>query len=679
MATSYKTPGVYIEEIPKFPPSIAAVETAIPAFIGYTQFDKLKGELLTGKAVPIDSIAEYEEIFGTAPRQAVTVELDAFNNFSNAKPTVAFYLYDSLRMFYANGGGKCYIITLGAYPASTTGLTAAPYDAAFIALENEDEPTLIVMPDAVHLGNSLYTVQQNALAQSGKLKDRFVICDLEKALDKAAFATSVKNFRDKIGINNLKYAAAYGPWIQAGLPRFITRRNMPIERSGTPGTDILQSLTSDSDIKNLITTLIGVENSVYGGNGINSIEQVEETLSGGAVGSKKKLTDRLAEVFDAYRTEAAKGAPAKAVLQTALQGIAAFYLAVIKRVRLAETSAPDPATTLFKIKSDLEKFRLNSGLMSGLLLLAGHHKALEANTAGPAIVLFAAVDLTDLASYLGFGTSALMLADASLPDLTANYTTAGLTDINRAEIAFNALTAASAGILEDFRFYARTLSEYELKLNQALLESFGTYKTLAAKAADTLNLMPPSGIMAGIYAAVDRDRGVWKAPANVSLSSVIAPALQVSHEEQESYNVDVNAGKSINIIRFFIGKGTLVWGARTLAGNDNEWRYVSVRRFFNFVEESVKKATEQFVFEPNDANTWVKVQAMIENFLTVLWRQGALQGIKPEHAFYVVVGLGKTMTPLDILEGRMIIEIGMAAVRPAEFIILKFSHKMAES
>jgi phage tail sheath protein FI len=93
----------------------------------------------------------------------------------------------------------------------------------------------------------------------------------------------------------------------------------------------------------------------------------------------------------------------------------------------------------------------------------------------------------------------------------------------------------------------------------------------------------------------------------------------------------------------------------------------------------VKKATTQFVFENNDANTWVKVQGMIENFLTTLWRQGALQGVKPEHAFYVAVGLGKTMTALDILEGRLIVEVGIAAVRPAEFIILRFSHKMAES
>jgi phage tail sheath protein FI len=172
---------------------------------------------------------------------------------------------------------------------------------------------------------------------------------------------------------------------------------------------------------------------------------------------------------------------------------------------------------------------------------------------------------------------------------------------------------------------------------------------------------------------------VWKAPANVVLAAVRKPTIDLSNVINDGMNVDPTAGKSVNAIRPFVGKGTLVWGARTLAGNDNEWRYVSVRRFFNFVEESVAKAAAGFTFEPNDANTWVKVQAMIENFLTVQWREGALQGIKPEHAFYVAVGLGKTMTALDILEGRMIIEIGMATVRPAEFIVLRFSHKMAES
>jgi len=191
-------------------------------------------------------------------------------------------------------------------------------------------------------------------------------------------------------------------------------------------------------------------------------------------------------------------------------------------------------------------------------------------------------------------------------------------------------------------------------------------------------LMPPSPAIAGIYAAVDNSRGVWKAPANVSVADIVEPVIRISDEDQRDLNIH-DTGKSINAIRSFTGKGTLVWGARTLTGNDNEWRYVSVRRFFNMVEESVKKSSEQFVFEPNDANTWVKVQAMIENFLNTLWRVGAMQGAKPEHAYYVSVGLGKTMTPLDVLEGRMIVEIGMAVVRPAEFIVLRFSHKMAES
>jgi phage tail sheath protein FI len=128
-----------------------------------------------------------------------------------------------------------------------------------------------------------------------------------------------------------------------------------------------------------------------------------------------------------------------------------------------------------------------------------------------------------------------------------------------------------------------------------------------------------------------------------------------------------------------MGKGTLVWGARTLAGNDNEWRYVSVRRFFNTVEESVKKSTYWAVFEPNDANTWVKVRGMIEAYLNQKWREGALVGAKPEDAFFVRCALGVTMSAQDILEGRMNVEIGMAIVRPAEFIVLKFSHKLQTS
>jgi phage tail sheath protein FI len=220
---------------------------------------------------------------------------------------------------------------------------------------------------------------------------------------------------------------------------------------------------------------------------------------------------------------------------------------------------------------------------------------------------------------------------------------------------------------------------YESVFDQSLQQNFGNYKTYVTKAGQDLMILPPSSAVAGVYASVDSNRGVWKAPANTSLSSVLGPYFLISTQDQESLNIDTNSGKSINAIRYFTGRGTLVWGTRTLAGNDNEWRYVPVRRFFNYAEESIKKATEPFVFEPNDINTWVRVKAMTENFLTLEWRRGALAGAKPIDAFYVKVGLGETMTALDILEGRMIIEIGLAVVRPAEFIILRFSHKMQES
>ena len=191
--------------------------------------------------------------------------------------------------------------------------------------------------------------------------------------------------------------------------------------------------------------------------------------------------------------------------------------------------------------------------------------------------------------------------------------------------------------------------------------------------------LPPSPAIAGIYAKVDGSRGVWKAPANVSINSIYDVTDFITDAEQDDMNIDAGSGKSVNAIRPFTGKGILVWGARTLDGNSNEWKYISVRRFFIMVEESARKATFPFVFEANNANTWVKIRAMLENYLTLLWRQGALAGAKPEHAFFVKCGLGQTMTAQDILEGRLIVEIGMAAVRPAEFIILRFMHKLQES
>ncbi len=204
-------------------------------------------------------------------------------------------------------------------------------------------------------------------------------------------------------------------------------------------------------------------------------------------------------------------------------------------------------------------------------------------------------------------------------------------------------------------------------------------EVLSASESDSM-MIPASAAIAGIYAQVDSTRGVWKAPANVTISGIVGLSQYINNAEQASLNIDPSgAGKSINVISRFIGKGCLVWGARTLAGDDNEWRYVPVRRLFIMIEESIRRATAFVVFEPNDANTWIKVKAMTENFLSDLWRQGALAGAKPAQAFYVNCGLGSTMTPQDILDGRLIINVGLAAIRPAEFIITRFSHKLQEA
>ncbi len=465
MAANYKTPGVYIEEIVKLPPSIAPVETAIPVFIGYTEKAQDKDpDDLRLKPKRIDSMVDYVRFFGEPQREEnIKVTIDdkgkGTAKFSSDAPRSKHIMYYALQLFFANGGGPCYIASTGTYKGLGDELVQTELQAGLDTLVKVDEPTLIIFPEAQSLSISDFkTLHDAALLQCYNLKDRFVIMDVHGdsiSLDDidSDIHDAVSNFREQgIGTNNLKYGAAYAPNIETIL----------------------------------------------------DLAYNEESIS----------------------------------------------------VKIGDSEA-----------------NLN-----------------------------------------------------------------------------------------------------ELKENDNV-----NYERARAAIRDMPCKLPPAAAIAGIYAAVDNSRGVWKAPANVSINAVIRPTIQISHEEQKDLNVDATAGKSVNAIRSFTGKGTLVWGARTLAGNDNEWRYINVRRFFIFAEESIKKATEQFVFEPNDVNTWVRVQAMIENFLNTQWRQGALQGVKPEHAFYVAVGLGKTMTALDILEGRMIIEIGMAVVRPAEFIILKFSHKMAES
>ncbi|WP_063495449.1 phage tail sheath family protein [Paraburkholderia phytofirmans] len=209
------------------------------------------------------------------------------------------------------------------------------------------------------------------------------------------------------------------------------------------------------------------------------------------------------------------------------------------------------------------------------------------------------------------------------------------------------------------------------------------YNTVSAEidqmvSADLSNtlLLAPGAAIAGVYCRTDATRGVWKAPANVALSGFVGASAMVTDDQQGAMN---DAG--INVIRNFSNRGLIVWGARTLAGtaknSDTSWRYVPVRRLFNSAERDIKTTMQTMVFEPNNAPTWEKVRSAIENYLYSLWIQGALLGATPKEAYFVQIGLNVTMTADQIAQGQMIATVGMAAVRPAEFIILQFTQSMS--
>ena len=252
-----------------------------------------------------------------------------------------------------------------------------------------------------------------------------------------------------------------------------------------------------------------------------------------------------------------------------------------------------------------------------------------------------------------------------------------LADVLKASMGSRLKETISYGI-DDVNADFGSNADETLKVDKALRASVPLYKDFMDAMAKQMNLLPPSAAMAGIYTAVDNSRGVWKAPANVGVIAVTSPAINIDNTQQEDLNVSPT-GKSINAIRPFAGEGTLVWGARTLDGNSVDWRYISVRRTMIMLEESIRLATRAYVFEPNNAQTWVTVRSMIENFLTSIWKQGGLAGAATSDAFSVHVGLGDTMTPIDILEGRMIVTVLVAVTRPAEFIQITFKLEMQES
>lgn len=618
MAT-LKTPGVYVQEVTKFPPSVAPVATAIPAFIGYTEkATKLSDGDLAMTPTRITSMLDYETYFGGADLETgIEVDVTADNTIvvSNTSPS-EYKMFYSLQMYFANGGGPCYITSVGLYSdsieigTSTTGL-----EGGLAAIRKEDEPTLLLFPDAQALSSSdFYAINQSALMQCNELQDRFSIIDTY-----GDGASAIDDLRNGISLGKdyLKYGASYYPFLDTILDYQYDDSAVDVTNSSFALPQVrIAAIKNEIDIAGFLTAVDNYDSAKNIFDGAPSL-----SLKSGLISKATKMLNDIIEFKSQLESIVIIGREesSDANVVAATDALDAWILANL------DALIPDLENKVDKLKND--------------------------NTT------------TKVGNTLAAINALLVIAAGPVTDISTNLATALTAEVDTLISDFNTLNGGAPA--------ATPLSAYETTDN-------ALYNRIKGAISDFPVTLPPSSAMAGIYARVDNSQGVWKAPANVGVSYVQQPTVRISNEEQGEMNV-TSSGKSVNAIRTFNGKGTLVWGARTLAGNDNEWRYVSVRRFFNFVEESVSEASEQFVFEPNTANTWVRIRSMIENFLLQQWKAGALAGAKPEDAFYVRVGLGSTMTSQDILEGRMIIEIGMAAVRPAEFIVLRFSHKMQES
>eukprot|EP01096_Ripella_sp_DP13-Kostka_P018188 TRINITY_DN9755_c0_g1_i1.p1 TRINITY_DN9755_c0_g1~~TRINITY_DN9755_c0_g1_i1.p1 ORF type:complete len:597 (+),score=-109.92 TRINITY_DN9755_c0_g1_i1:319-2109(+) len=596
-------------------------------------------------------------------------------------------MYYSLQLFFANGGGPCYIVSVGRYgndlddadSAVTAINNSNALKGGLAEIEKVDEPTLLLFPDATKVSGititDYYGLYNDALTQCQNLQDRFTLIDTLNYDESSPTDTNIDDLRNKVSSekDTIKYGAAYYPHLETILDYAFDASKIVLKH---------YSYTAKA-YDQIAVGLVPIEDPATG-IAATVTKLVNEPVAGDIAG---QISDLLLQMYSNNATGFDLGgtfasSPAK---KTAFLNKLNPLLTTLETLSILKSSLNDEANAAISTISDedpgiantitstLNTFNLIFTAPSKIDAVYKNLKALkkkiqDENT-DPKLKK---ILLTDT---LNFDTEIKKLvtytplnAQTGISGLVNNFSgiAAALTAL------LNAIKSVNGKDLNNGELNGRKLSALEAIDN-------ATYNKILTEIYNLPITLPPSSAIAGVYARVDKDRGVWKAPANVSLNYVIKPTVKITNNIQDGLNVDTVAGKSINAIRSFTGKGTLVWGSRTLAGNDNEWRYVPVRRFFNMAEESIKKATEQFVFEPNDANTWIRVRAMIENFLILQWRAGALAGAKPEQAFYVRIGLGQTMSAIDILEGRLIVEIGMAVVRPAEFIILRFSHKMQES
>ncbi|MFL9833770.1 phage tail sheath family protein [Chryseobacterium terrae] len=566
------TPGVSVEEITKLPYSVNLVDTAVPTFIGYTE--KIPADY--DEPLKISSILEYEKLFGKSKKESIQLQDVEGKGLTVVAPSVQFLMYYSLQVYFANGGGACYIVSTGNYSSGEVKLSSLQEGLNMI--EDIKEPILIILPDAVSLTaeNDFYIICNQAIAKANDdTKNRFVILDTYygDSATQSNNLNTIESFRAKINTTN--HAAAYFPHLKTIL-------NYSFDEDKTILHTGLQKESQDSA-------------DFYAGE-IAALEVLKdlaiteiETSANGFV-----LADLLGQAI-AIADEIYETADSKAALKEAIDEAKAVLDAIYD--------------------GTIDDFIIPENLSTTEPIFSG--------------------EFDDLIN-----------AILNSKDEVGNA---------------NGLTLKS-------------LQSSDSLLYNQIKEAIKSLKVV----------LPPSSAMAGVYGRIDSTRGVWKAPANVSLQYVINPTEKVSDEEQSGMNID-DSGKSINAIKAFTGKGILVWGARTLDGKDkkednkdNEWKYVHTRRYYNMIRQSISEALEKFISEPNTPHTWLRAKTMLENFLNQQWMDGALAGVTPKEAYEVKVYGSKDLVT-GLITNTMNVEIKVALVRPAEFIILNFSHKLQQS
>ena len=626
----YKTPGVYIKEKNAFGNSVVEAETAIPAFIGYTEKALNGSDDLTNIPWKISSMTEFVKYFGGAPTPKLTAAIKDKNlQLTGLTP---FRLYYQMVLFFANGGSTCYIVSVDPYKKKienngteggdkycTTKISADSLISGIDKLALVQEVTMVVIPEAVCLSEADCTkVQQQMLMHcGGSMKNRFAILDVfckEKRKEKL-----IEDFQTNIGTNFLSYGAVYYPWLKTSV---LSERDVDGSLIHWEREEIVKCIDEGNDMDVAMKQLFY---SAFRFVKLNLQESKEDGYNLVINGTPLAFDTTTADTFNIGALSVFDVKDESEDKSKAQEKVFTF--------NLEEKEAPVLYITLTKttIEGDSE----------------GNKKEIVQT------IISKDKEKTDLITDLN--TLKKHIEDEKVPTLLCETSSDSI-----------------------FLFINIDDETSRRTLHQALLNCCFLYKQKIQDLINELNLLPPSAAMAGLYTMVDSTRGVWKAPANVSLNYVVSPAEDIDDDEQANLNAPMN-GKAINVIRSFRGEGVKVWGARTLDGNSLDWRYINVRRTLIFLEESVRNAARAYVFEPNDAGTWINMKCMIENFLRSVWKRGGLAGATPEDAFEVHVGLGDTMTGEDILEGIMRITVLVAVTHPAEFIEITFQQQMQKS